>query len=158
MKHNRMIAAVALSAAALLPLAADAQRADGGLYIAGAAGFTFKAAAEQALAGNPAGQRFFLLAVPPQTSALQKDAPRNLAGVRERVQSRGGVIFVCQRDIDKGRIDPATLVPGIVAVRGWGPKGESDLPVGERYFPGEDRIVLPKSNEALRRLRATCAY
>lgn len=158
MNRNRTIAAIALSAAALLPQAASAQRSEGGLYIAGAAGFTFKAAAEQALANNPAGQRFFLLAVPPQTSALRQDAPRNLAAVRERVQSRGGVIFVCQRDIDKGRLDPKTLVPGIVAVRGWGPKGESDMPAGERYFPGEDRIVLPKSNEALRRLRATCAY
>jgi len=158
MNRNRTIAAVALAAAALLAPPAGAQPAQGGLYIAGAAGFTFKAAAEQALAKNPAGQRFFMLVVPPQTNALKRDAPRNLNAIRDRVQATGGVIFVCQRDIDKGRIDPKTLVPGIVAVRGWGPKGASDMPVGERYFPGEDRVVLPKSDEALRRLRATCAY
>lgn len=155
MNRVRILAAAAV--AALLPCSVLAQATQGGLYIAGAAGFTFNEAAKQAMATNPKGQRFFMLVVPPQTNALRSDAPRNLAAVRERVQSVGGVIFVCQRDIDNGRIDPATFVPGIVAVRGWGPKGANDLPPGERYFPGEDRVILPKSNEALRRLRATCA-
>jgi len=157
MNRIRTIAAVALLAAPLPP-AAWAQPTEGGLYIAGASGFTFKAAADQALANNPAGQRFFMLAVPPQTNALRQDAPRNLAAVRDRVLGAGGVIYVCQRDVDKGRIDPKTLVSGVVPVRGWGPKGSSDMPVGERYFPGEDRGMLPASIEALRRLRATCAY
>lgn len=156
MKRFRNLVAAAF-AAALLPCTGLAQATQGGLYIAGAAGFTFKEAARQAMAKNPKGQRFFMLVVPPQTSALLRDAPGSLAAVRERVQSVGGVIFVCQRDIDQGRIDPEKMVPGIVAVRGWGPKGEGDLPQGERYFPGEDRVILPKSNEALRRLRATCA-
>ncbi len=145
------------AAAALLPCIGHAQAPQGGLYIAGAAGFTFNEAAKQALAANPKGHRFFLLVVPPQTNALRSDAPPNLAAVRERVQTAGGVIYVCRRDVDNGRIDPATLAPGIVAVRGWGPKGANDLPPGERYFAGEDRLVLPKSNESLRRLRATCA-
>lgn len=158
-RHCRVTLAglAALLAAMLLSPFAAAQRTEGGLYIAGSAGFTFRDAAQQALAANPVGQRFFLLALPPQTSALRKDAPRNLAAIRDRVQSDGGLIFVCRRDVQLGRIDPQTFVPGIVVVRGWGPKGDSDLPVGERYFPGEDRIVLPKSNESLRRLRATCA-
>jgi hypothetical protein len=32
-----------------------------------------------------------------------------------------------------------------------------DLPLGERYFKGEDSSDLPASNNALRRLRSTCA-
>jgi hypothetical protein len=45
----------------------------------------------------------------------------------------------------------------VVPVRGWPTKGSSELPPGERYFPGEDRTNLPASNEALRQLCAACA-
>ena len=53
-------------AAAALPAAAQSE---GGLYVAGA-GFTFQQAVQQAIAKNPAGQRFFVLAIPPETRAL----------------------------------------------------------------------------------------
>jgi hypothetical protein len=48
-------------------------------------------------------------------------------------------------------------VPGVVPVRGFPPRGSSELPHGERYFPDEDPSNLPESNELLRRLRATCS-
>jgi len=144
--------------AALVPLSSAVAQSEGGLYIAGAAGFRFQQAAERGLAKNPGGRRFFVLSVPPQTSALKQSAPAPLAQLRERVIASNGVLLVCQRDIDKGRIDPAELVPGVVAVRGFPPPGSNAIPPGERYFPDEDRSRLPASNEALRRLRATCSY
>ncbi len=135
---------------------AGAQAAEGGLYIAGA-GFSFKAAAERALAQNPAGRRFFLLTLPPEASALRRNALPAQARLRDRVIAAQGVLLVCQRDLDKGRIDAAQLVPGVVPVRGWPAKGGPQLPAGQRYFPGEDRSQLPAANEALRRLRSTCS-
>lgn len=133
------------------------QPSEGGLYIAGA-GFSFARAAAQALGANPEGQRFFLLSLPPETQALATSASGPVATVRDRVVAAGGVLFVCQRDVDSGKVDLARLVPGVVAVRGWPPGGASGtMPQGERYFQGENRAVLPASNEALRRLRASCS-
>jgi hypothetical protein len=154
--RTRRLVGLALLAA-LVPLSSAIAQSEGGLYIAGDAGFKFQQAAERGLAQNPGGRRFFVLAVPPQTSALKKSAPAPLAALRDRVIAGNGVLFVCQRDIDKGRIDPAELVPGVVAVRGFPPPGSNAIPPGERYFPDEDRSRLPASNEALRRLRATCS-
>lgn len=151
--------AVRLAAAALiglaLPCAAFAQD-EGGLYIAGS-GFSFEQAANRGLAQNPNGRRFFLLALPPNTKALTKAASKSAAALRDRVTSQGGVILVCQRDVDSGAIDPANLVPGVVAVRGFPPPGSNAIPPGERYFPGENPANLPRSNEALRRLRSSCS-
>jgi hypothetical protein len=45
----------------------------------------------------------------------------------------------------------------VIAVRGWPPPGSTALPADARYFPGENPGALPASNEALRRLRATCS-
>jgi len=136
--------------------AAAAQSAEGGLYIAGD-GFSFEAAAQRGLAQNPGGRRFFLLALPPEASALRRNAPPAQARLRDRVVAGNGVLLVCQRDLDKGRIDADALVGGVVAVRGWPPHGSRQLPPGARYFPDEDRSSLPASNEALRRLRSTCS-
>ena len=58
--------------------------------------------------------------------------------------------------VDSGKVTPAALVPGVVAVRGWPPAGSTELAPGERYFAGENRDLLPASNQGLRRLRATC--
>lgn len=129
---------------------------EGGVYIAGD-GFSFQQAAERGLAQNPLGQRFFLLALPPNTAALTTTAPKSAATLRDRVIAAGGVLLVCQRDIDSGAIDPSKLVNGVVAVRGFPPPGSNAIPPGERYFPGENRDQLPTSNEALRRLRTTCS-
>jgi len=140
--------------ACALPGAALAQE-EGGLYIAGYR-FNFERAAEQGLAKNPPGQRFFVLALPPNTGALTSNASPSAAAVRERVVAAGGVLFVCQRDLDNGRVDAATLVPGVVAVRGLPPRGSDAIPRGERYFPDEDRAVLPRNNRTLKRLRNAC--
>ncbi len=147
-----------VAAAAICTITTGAARAasEGGLYIAGA-GFTFQQAAQDAARKNPKGQRFFLLSLPPQTQALMVDAPRQLAAVRDRVVAANGVLYVCQRDIDNGKIDAARLVPGVVAVRGWPSAGSNTLPHGARYFDDEDRSKLPASNNALSRLRSTCA-
>jgi hypothetical protein len=137
------------------PLPASAQ-VEGGLYVAGA-GFSFEQAAADGLSKNPGGQRFFLLALPPQTVALTSKASRAQAAARKRVVDGNGVLLVCRRDVDSGAVDASRLVPGVVPVRGWPPAGSGDLPEGQRYFPDEDRTRLPQSDELLRRLRSTCS-
>jgi hypothetical protein len=141
-------------AALTLPWLAQAQ-AEGGLYIAGT-GFTFEQAADDGLSRNPGGQRFFLLALPPETEALTAKAPKALAAVRERVAAGNGVLLVCKRDIESGAIDASKLVPGVAAVRGWPPRGSDALPPGQRLYPDEDPARLPQADELLRRLRTTC--
>ena len=136
--------------------AAVAQNAEGGLYIAGD-GFSFKTAAERGLAQNPGGRRFFLLTLPPAAASLRLNATPAQTRLRERVMAGNGVLLVCQRDLDNRRLNAAQLVPQVVPVRGWPPKGGNELPPGERYFPGEDRSMLPAADEALRRLRWACA-
>lgn len=147
---------VAIGAAVCAAAAAPTHAMEGGVYIAGD-GFSFAKAAAQALRANPSGQRFFLLVLPPETRALEAAAAGRLAGVRERVTSSGGVLMVCQRDVDSGKVKLGRLVPGVVVVRGWPPAGSTALPPGERYFEDENRDVLPASNEGLRRLRTTCS-
>ena len=131
-------------------------QAEGGLYIAGA-GSSFQQAAQKGIKNNPRGQRFFVLTLPPETQALMVNASRQLATLRDRVVAANGVLYVCQRDIDNGKIDAGNLVAGVVAVRGWPSAGSEALPHGTRYFEGEDSSKLPASNNALRRLRSTCA-
>lgn len=150
---------VALGATTLLaialPRAALAQD-EGGLYIAGSR-HSFERAAEQGLARNAAGQRFFVLALPPNAAALTTAATPSAAAARERVVAAGGLLLVCQRDIDNGKVDAATLVPGVVAVRGFPPRGSNAIPRGERYYPDEDRTRLPQDNRALKKLRKACS-
>jgi hypothetical protein len=129
---------------------------EGGLYIASSS-FSFEQAANRGLAQNPRGQRFFLLALPPHTQALTMTAPQAAAATRGRVTAGGGVLLVCQRELDNRAVDAAALVPGVVKVRGFPPPGSNALPDGERYFPDENPDTLPRSNEALRRLRAACS-
>jgi hypothetical protein len=133
-----------------------AAQTQGGLYIAGN-GFTFEQAAQRALAANPKGQRFFVLSLPPATTALLKSAPAATAALRDRVRSANGVLLVCQRDIDNASVDASRLVSGVVAVRGWPPPGSTALPAGQLFYPDEDTSVLPVAVEAMRRLRATCS-
>jgi hypothetical protein len=144
----------AAAVAALLP-AASAQ-SEGGLYIAGD-GFSFQAAAQRALAQNMPGQRFFLLTLPPETKALQFNAPPATRRLRERVSAANGVLLVCRRDLDNRRVDAARLAPEVVPVRGWPEAGQPSVPAGQRYVAGENPEHLPASNEALRRLRAACS-
>jgi hypothetical protein len=156
---RRTAALLALGATALLACAVlqDALAQDeGGLYVAEGR-FSFEQAAEQGLARNPAGQRFFVLALPPNAAALTQAATPSAAALRERVVAAGGVLMVCQRDVDSGAIDAAALVSGVIAVRGFPPRGSDALPSGERYFPGENRDQLPVNNSTLTRLRNACS-
>jgi hypothetical protein len=131
-------------------------RTEGGVYIAGE-GFSFQTAAQRALSQNPNGRRFFLLVLPTEAAALRRDAPAALARQRERVVAGNGVLMVCQRDLDNGRLDAAVLAPQVVPVRGWPAPGQRQLPHGERYFADENRELLPASNQSLQRLRKTCS-
>lgn len=130
--------------------------AEGGLYIAGA-NFSFRTAAERAIAENPGGRRFFVLSLPPETRAVSVNASAADARLRERVVAANGVLLVCQRDIDNRSPGTADLVPGVVPVRGWPPTGSRELAAGERYYEGENPADLPAANEALRTLRASCS-
>jgi hypothetical protein len=153
---SRCRSALVAACILLLPPLAWAQ-SEGGLYIAGD-GFGFQAAAQRALAQNPHGQRFFLLTLPPETTALMRNAPPALRRLRERVSAANGVLLVCRRDLDNRRIDASRLAPEVVPVRGWpAADGPAQPPAGQRYFVGENPEHLPASNEALRRLRATCS-
>ena len=143
----RRLAGAALLA---LPLAAQAQN-EGGLYIADRQ-FAFERVAQRALVANPNGQRFFVLAVPPQTAAMTRNAPADLAALRERIAAANGELLVCERDVKSGALD-GTLAPGVIAVRGF----TSALGADQRYYPDENPDKLPVSVEALRRLRATCS-
>ena len=162
MKHrtpNQRIRLLACGAAAAAACAASPpalSQTEGGLYIAGD-GFTFEQAAGQGLARNPKGQRFFVLVLPPNGAALTKSASRTAAATRDRVVAAGGVFFVCQRDIDSGAIDASKLLPGVVAVRGFPPRGSDALPRGERAFPDENAAALPTDNTTLNRLRSACS-
>ena len=162
MKHRtptqraRLLACSAALVAACAAAPAARAQAEGGLYIAGD-GFTFEQAAEQGLARNPKGQRFFVLVLPPNGAALTKSASRTAAATRDRVVAAGGVFFVCQRDIDSGAIDASKLLPGVVAVRGFPPRGSDALPRGERAFPDENAAALPTDNTTLNRLRSACS-
>jgi hypothetical protein len=150
------LASSVLAVLALCAAPAVNAQSEGGLYIAGE-GFGFDAAAERALAQNPGGRRFFLLSLPAQAAALSPRATPAQVALRERVIAGNGVLLVCQRDLDNGRLRSADLVDAVVAVRGWPAKGSAQLPHGERYFADENRAVLPSANEALRTLRATCS-
>jgi hypothetical protein len=152
----KLIAGAAAAGAAGIPPAMSAQ-SERGLYIAGD-GFTFQQAASHGIAQNPGGRRFFLLSLPPETNALASTATGAPAAVRDRVIAAGGVLLVCQRDIDSGKLNASNLMPGVVAVRGWPSVGSAEATQGGRYFAGENPANLPASNEALRRLRSICAY
>ena len=146
-------AAVACALSYSAPLSAQSE---GGLYIAGA-GFSFQTAANRGIEQNPGGRQFFLLSLPPETRALLASATGTLVATRKRVVAAHGVLLVCQRDIDNGKLNAARLASGVVAVRGWPPAGSTALPDGQRHFAGEDPTHLPAANEALRTLRSTCS-
>jgi hypothetical protein len=131
-------------------------QSEGGLYVAGPDA-SFERAAAEGLSRNPGGERFFLLALPPQAAALTTKASKPQAAVRQRVIDGNGVLLVCQRDVDNGSVDASTLVSGVVPVRGWPPAGSNGLSAGQRYFRDENPANLPRSNETLRRLRSACS-
>jgi hypothetical protein len=128
----------------------------GGLYVSGT-NFTFQEAVERGVAMNPNSTRFYVLAVGDAVRGLSVVAPQELVEIRNRGAAAGALYLVCQRDIERGDFSLLDLVPGVVSVRGFPPPGSNELPVGEKYYPGEDPANLPESTELLRRLRATCS-
>jgi hypothetical protein len=139
-----------------LGMSCASAQSEGGLYVAGD-GFSFQVAAQRALSQNPRGARFFLLSLPPETVALRASMTGRTATLRQQVVAANGVLLVCRRDIDAGRVDPEALVAGVVAVRGWSTAGSPALPAGQRYFADEDATQLPRADNALRRLRSACS-
>ena len=102
------IGALGLTVLLVGPALALAQ-SEGGLYVA-EAGVRFEQAADDGLSRNAGGQRFFLLALPPQAGALTTGASRSAAAARQRVVDGGGVLLVCRRDIDSGAIDATSTL------------------------------------------------
>jgi hypothetical protein len=52
------------------------------------------------------------MAVPPESNARTTAAAGALAAPRDRVVASNGVLFVCQRDVDCGKVNASSLVPG----------------------------------------------
>ena len=151
----KLIALAAAICGAAISAPASAQP-EGDVYIAGN-GFSFQQAADQGISRTPSGQRFFLLVLPPETNALTTAATSPLVALRDRVVASNGVLYVCQRDIDSGKIGVSSLVPGVVRVRGWLPVGDGGLPEGEKYYPDENPANFPVSTNSMRQLRSACS-
>jgi hypothetical protein len=151
----KLIALAAVICGALIAPAVSAQ-SEGEVYVAGN-GFSFQQAVEQGLSRTPGGQRFFVLALPPETNALMTTATGPLSALRDRVVASNGVLYVCQRDIDSGKISVASLVPGVVTVRGWPPVGSGGLQEGQKYYADENPANFPVSTSSLRMLRSACS-
>lgn len=142
-------------AGALFAAFAAAQE-PGGLYIAGDQ-FTFEQAAQRALKENVQGERFFVVVLAPAAQPLDRNASGEAVALRNRILVARGVLIVCQSDIASGSINRSTLVPGVVALRGWPPPDYDTWPPNQHYYPGEDPSRLPVPTEQLRRARAVCS-
>jgi hypothetical protein len=151
----KLIAVAAAICGVAISAAAPAQ-SEGDVYVAGN-GFSFQQAAEQGISRTSGGQRFFLLVLPPETDALTTTAAGPLVTLRDRVVASNGVLYVCQRDIDSGKISVSSLVPGVVKVRGWPPVGGGGLPEGEKFYPDENPANFPVSTNSMRLLRSACS-
>ncbi len=147
-----------LAALALLATPCALAQGPGGLYIAGV-NFTFTQAVSQALADNPTAQgRFFILAMPPATADLAATGPAaDVVRLRNQALARGAQFLVCRRDVQKGLVDPARLIPGVGIVWGWPSDPNAPQPDASGLFPGEQAGWLPQSAELARRIRSTCA-
>lgn len=149
----------ALFAALALALAPCALgQGPGGLYVAGV-NFTLTQAVVEALADNPAPQgRFFILALPPATADLAASGvAAEVVRLRGEAVARGAQFLVCRRDVAKGLVDPARLVPGVGIVWGWSSDRDAPQPDARGLFPGEEASWLPESQELVRRIRSACA-
>ncbi len=141
--------------AALLSAAAGAQGA-GGLYIADRQ-FGFATAVRQGLADNTAPGRFFVLVTPPELKALTTSASAQDAQLRSQAVARGAQFLVCRRDVQKGLVNPASLVPSVGIVDGWQAGSNAPGPGPDGLFPGERASYLPAAGELVRRIRSVCA-
>ena len=142
--------------ACAVPLAAAAP-SEGGLYIAGYE-FNFDQAASRGLSQNPKGRRFFVLTLAPNAGALTASAPKSSIALRERVIRSNGVLLVCQRDIDKRPYRCVEAGSGSRR-RPWisSSRQHGSSRTASATFRTRTATSFRKSNEALRRLRATCS-
>jgi intracellular sulfur oxidation DsrE/DsrF family protein len=94
-----------------LSLAALAHAADPDLVIAGRG-----ASLEQAVAA-PHAANYRLLVLRQELQRVRASrAEEEVRALLVRARSEGAVVFVCERDLRKQRLQPADLLPGIVAV------------------------------------------
>lgn len=128
----------------------------GGLYIAGDQ-FTFEQAAQRALNENVQGERFFVVVLPPAAQPLERESSGEAVALRNRILVARGVLIVCQRDVASGAVNASSLVPGVVALKGWPPPDFDAWPPNQLYYPGENPSRLPVPTEQLRRARAVCS-
>jgi len=100
-----------LVVALLILLGAAAQAADADLVIVGRG-----ASLEDAVAA-PHASSYRLLILRQQVLRVRASrADEEVRSLLERARSDGAVVFVCERDLRKEHLQPADLLPGIVAV------------------------------------------
>ena len=92
-------------------VATTAQAADADLVIAGRG-----ASLEQAVATPHAASYRLLILRRELVRVRASRAEQEVRALLERARSEGAVVFVCERDLRKERLQPADLLPGIVAV------------------------------------------
>ena len=110
-----------------LSLAAPAHAADPDLVIAGRG-----ASLEQAVAAPHAPSYRLLLLRKELNRVRASRAEEEVRSLIERARRGGAVVFVCEKDLRAERLQPADLLPGIVAVDAsdvWvnGAPGAADL-------------------------------
>ena len=85
---------------------------------------------------EPRRAAVFLLTLPSQAASRRVNATPAQGRLREHVITSNGVLLVCQRDLNNRRLNAAQLVPQVVPVRGWPPKGSSELAARRALLPG----------------------
>ena len=96
-----------------LVLGTAAHAADPDLVIAGGA-----ASLEQAVAAPHAPSYRLLILRRELLRVRASRAEEEVQALLQRARSEGAVVFVCERDLRKERLQPSDLLPGIVAVDG----------------------------------------
>jgi hypothetical protein len=94
-------------------VATATQAADADLVIAGRG-----ASLEEAVATPHAASYRLLILRRELLRVRASRAEQEVRALIERARSQGGVVFVCERDLRKEHLQPADLLPGIVAVDG----------------------------------------
>ena len=102
-----------LAAVLGLVLGTAAQAADPDLVIAGR-----NASLEQAVAAPHAPSYRLLILRRELPRVRASRAEEDVRALLQRARSDGAVVFVCERDLRKERLQPSDLLPGIVAVDG----------------------------------------
>src|SRR5690606_35080817 len=133
---NRCARILLLAMLAWMPLVAGAA----GVYVAGQ-GFTLEQAVEQALRENEAEgseQAFWIVAAGDAARAVARG--EGVAGLLEQIRSRGGLVYVCERDLQGGQsgaLPPGVGLIPVAAVSSGGVLAPADvtaIPESERGY------------------------